>query len=63
MFRSEKGEEDVRDEIAEEMHRDCDPKVSLVDADTLKNRARQERNHNPSLTLPVVRHREYPRRV
>jgi hypothetical protein len=23
--------ENIRDEIAEEMHRDCDPKVSLVD--------------------------------
>ena len=37
LFRSEKGQEDIRDEIAEEMHRDCDPKVSLVDVDARKN--------------------------
>jgi hypothetical protein len=54
MFRSEKGEEDVRDEIAEEMHRDCDLKVSLVDVGTHKNCAGQHRNDNSRLTLAVM---------
>jgi hypothetical protein len=54
VFGSEQALENIRDEIAEEMHRDRDPKVSLVDVDTRKNRARQERNYNPCLTLAVM---------
>ena len=46
--------ENIRDEISQEMHRDCDPKVSLVDVDTRKNRARQHRNDNSRLTLAVM---------
>jgi len=34
LFSSEQGHDNIRDEIAEEMHRDCDPKVSLVNVDT-----------------------------
>ena len=54
LFGSEQRDEDIRDEISQEMHSDCDPKVSLVDVDTRKNRARQERNYNPRLTLAVM---------
>jgi spore cortex formation protein SpoVR/YcgB (stage V sporulation) len=54
MFRSEKGQEDIRDEIAEEMHCDCDPKVSLIDVDTRKNCAGQHRNDNSRLALAVM---------
>ena len=54
LFGSEQGHENIRDEIAEEMHRDCDPKVSLVDVDTRKNCAGQHRNDNSRLTLAVM---------
>ena len=54
LFGTEQRDEDIRDKVSEEMHRDCDPKISLVDVDTCKNCARQERNYNPRLTLAVM---------
>jgi 2-polyprenyl-6-methoxyphenol hydroxylase-like FAD-dependent oxidoreductase len=62
LFRNEQGHEDIRYEVAQKMRRDRDPKVSLVDVNTRKNRARQQRDHNPRPTLTVVRRREYQQR-
>ena len=54
LFGSEQGHENIRDEIAEEMHRDCDPKVSLIKINSRKNCAGQHRNDNSRLTLAVM---------
>src|SRR5438128_8638382 len=44
LFRDEQRHQDIRDDVAQKMRRDRDPKISLVDVDPRKNGAGQQRN-------------------
>jgi hypothetical protein len=48
------GHENIRDEIAEEMRRYCNAKISLIEINSRKNCAGQHRNDNSRLTLAVM---------